>query len=172
MTVLEERERVRLAQLTNVDAQVVERIIAAATDERIVVVLPAFDRAEAFAGWEQFAYDAQAKAAHLAEAGAYRALCGAPRPFASVTPAPRTRLCGGCEWHVRALTQRPSAVRRYNRGDTPRPLAPLVGLPVRPAVAPRERIVSRLAARPAASAAPAPPPDTAPPSLFGAAPLD
>lgn len=127
---LEERERARLAALTNCDEDAIERIIAAAAAECLVVVLPSFHTVGDFAGWDAFAWDGQAKAAHLAEVGAHRALCGAPRPYKSASPGPRMRLCIGCESHVRRLANRPGALAGYARGKEPVPLsdAPLPAL--------------------------------------------
>ena len=117
---LEERERSRLAELAQCDPDAVERIIAAAAAEMLVVVLPSFHLAGEFAGWDVFACTGFGKAAHLAETGAFRALCGTPRPFNAVMPAPRARLCVGCESHVRGMVKHPVAVAGYDRGEAPR----------------------------------------------------
>lgn len=188
---LEERERTRLAELTNVDEDVIERIIEAAAAERLVLVLPAFHVAGDFAGWDIFASEGQAKAAHLAEAGAFRALCSAPRPFNGVIPGARTRLCIGCESHVRGLAQNPSAVKAYNRGEAPPPLgdSPMPPTFRKPQAASSDEATPRCVSRPSAVKAapaparrieppvaiPSPPPEpVAPPptpSLFDAAPV-
>lgn len=116
---LEEGERARLAALTSCDEDAVERIIAAAVAERLVLALPPFRTAGEFAGWDTFVWDGQAKAAHLAEVGAHRALCGAPRPNTSEPAGARVRLCIGCESHIRALVQSPGAIVAYDRGKAP-----------------------------------------------------
>ena len=116
---LEEGERARLAALTSCDEDAVERIIAAAVAERLVLALPPFRTAGEFAGWDTFVWEGQAKAAHLAEVGAHRALCGAPRPNTSEAAGPRVRLCIGCESHLRALAQSPGAIAAYDRGKVP-----------------------------------------------------
>jgi hypothetical protein len=185
--VLEERERARLIELTNCDADAIDRIIAAAAAEHLVVVLLSFHVAGDFAGWDVFAYEGQSKAAHLAEAGAFRALCSAPRPFNAVAPDPRTRLCVGCEARVRGMAQNPASVRAYNRGEAPRPLTDSPVPPsFRKAAPPAEEAPSRRAPRSSAARtappvrkaeAPAPPPPPAPepepvePSLFDSAPV-
>jgi hypothetical protein len=172
-SLLADRERAHLAILANVNEDEVERIIAAAADERIVVVLPAFQVAGDVDGWEAFAYEGQAKAAHLAETGAYRALCGAPRPSTSTTPESRTRLCVGCESRLRAMTQNPSAARAYTRGEAPRPLSasPVPAAGRKAPVAIEEPAPPRRTGRPtpatAAPLLPPPPPEPAAPSLFG-----
>jgi hypothetical protein len=184
---LEARERARLVELTNCEEEAVERIIAAAAAERLVVVLPAFHVAADFAGWEVFAWDGQAKAAHLAEAGAFRAFCGTAKPSNGVVPDPRTRLCVGCESHVRGMARNPASVTAYNRGEAPRTMsdapAPRFRKPQAAAVeeaAPRRSpraSATRSAAVPARRSEPPPPPPPEPvapaeePSLFDAAPI-
>jgi len=169
---LEERELTWLAERTQVDADAIARVITAAAEAHIVLVLPAFHVAGEFAGWDAFAAPGPAKAAHLAEVGAFRALCSAPRASSSVTPDPRTRVCIGCESQVRALQTKPSAVRAYQRGEAPRPLgeSPLPpALGRAKAAAPQE---DRPAGRvPRAKGAPAPrPAPAARPAAVPAAP--
>jgi hypothetical protein len=181
---LEEGERARLAALTSCDEDAVERIIAAAVAERLVLALPPFRTAGEFAGWDTFVWDGQAKAAHLAEVGAHRALCGAGRPNTSEPAGPRVRLCIGCESHLRALAKSPGAIAAYDRGKAPvelgqSPLPPLR----RPRPDPTSPDVPRGAAArrappqpPAARRPPDPPPPAEPeieatppaPSLFDA----
>lgn len=188
---LEEGERARLAALTSCDEDAVERIIAAAVAERLVVALPPLRTAGDFAGWDTFVWDGQAKAAHLAEVGAHRALCGAPRPSTSEAAGLRVRLCIGCESHLRALAQSPGALAAYDRGKAPAELgdSPLPPLrrprpdPASPAPSASQRTAPRGAAArrsppqpPTARRPPEPPPPAEPeseaappaPSLFDA----
>jgi hypothetical protein len=188
---LEEGERARLAALTRCDEDAVERIIATAVAECLVVILPPFRTAGDFAGWDTFVWEGQAKAAHLAEVGAHRALCGAPRPNTSEPAGARVRLCIGCESHIRALVQSPGAIAAYDRGKAPAELGDSPLPPLRrphPAAAspeppPSNRAAPRGAAArrsppqsPAAGRPPDPPPPAEPkieatpsaPSLFDA----
>jgi len=130
VSLLEARERTRLAALTECSEEDVERILLAAASERIVILLPSFHSVGDFAGWETFVIDGGAKSAHLAERDAVRALCGAARPGSALTDvAARVRLCVGCEAHALRLTEQPERIARYDRGAAP---PPTLTLPVTP----------------------------------------
>ena len=120
MSVLEDRERARLAILTACPEADLERILAVAAAEGIILILPAFSTATDFHGWEAFRYDGHAKSAHLIERDATRALCGAPRPGTHVVATDaRVRVCAGCAARAEELRDHPHRLKRYDRGSPP-----------------------------------------------------
>jgi len=167
VSLLEERERIRLAALTECSADDIERILLAAAAEHLIVLLPAFHTVEDFRGWEAFKYDGGSKSAHLAERDAMRALCGAGRPWSAVVDvAARVRVCVGCVARVEHLAEHPSALGRYDRGaplpgwSPPAPTAARLPKPAEasPAVPVATAVPARPAARAARARASTPPP--------------
>jgi hypothetical protein len=165
---LDSRERARLATLTACAEDDIERILAAAAAEAIVLVLPSFSTVGEFRGWEAFAYDGGAKSAHLAEREAARALCGAPRPASAIHDVgARVRLCVGCEARVKALAERPERIAHYDRGTPSRPASssplPPLRRPDRAKTVASEQRPTARAGRPRSPAPPPAPPASGPP---------